>query len=211
MQKTIALVMTLVILFLCTVVLTAADRKEVDDEKKADVPKNTNSNTPVKPQLLKADDIVIPAEYQEVTREDAADMMTRAIMAGEDINWQVIPGGGFMQGTSTNYILSGSVGQVAVGEGTSTNYAVNSGFWQDFPAVSNECNMAGNANGDETVNIGDIVFLVNYIFRGGPPPGLVNEGDANADCSLNIGDPVFLVNYVFKSGPAPTCGCVFTK
>jgi hypothetical protein len=70
------------------------------------------------------------------------------------------------------------------------------------------CNMAGDANDDEAVNIGDAVYLINYIFKGGPPPPCLDEGDANADCAINIGDGVYLINYIFKGGPPPICGCM---
>jgi len=70
------------------------------------------------------------------------------------------------------------------------------------------CDMAGDANDDAAVNIGDAVHLINYIFKSGPPPPCLNEGDANGDCAINIGDAVHLINYIFKSGPPPVCGCV---
>ena len=66
----------------------------------------------------------------------------------------------------------------------------------------------GDANVDSDVNVGDIVFLINYIFKGGPVPEMLNWADANADCSINVGDPVHLINYVFNSGPEPLIGCV---
>ncbi|MEZ5359802.1 MAG: LamG-like jellyroll fold domain-containing protein [Candidatus Zixiibacteriota bacterium] len=68
--------------------------------------------------------------------------------------------------------------------------------------------VAGDANGDGTFNIGDAVYMVNYIFNGGPAPVNLDAGDANGDCSLNIGDPVYMINYIFKGGPPPQCGCV---
>ncbi|MEZ5357804.1 MAG: M28 family peptidase [Candidatus Zixiibacteriota bacterium] len=63
----------------------------------------------------------------------------------------------------------------------------------------------GDANGDGTINIGDPVYLINYIFKGGPAPDPIESGDANCDGSPNIGDAVFLINYIFKSGPPPGC------
>lgn len=65
--------------------------------------------------------------------------------------------------------------------------------------------LCGDANGDLTVNIGDAVYLVTYIFKGGPAPDPVESGDANCDGSTNIGDAVYLVTYIFKGGPAPCC------
>jgi hypothetical protein len=63
----------------------------------------------------------------------------------------------------------------------------------------------GDANGDGTVNIGDAVFLINHIFKGGPGPDPEDAGDANCDGSLNIADAVHLVEYIFRGGPPPGC------
>lgn len=71
--------------------------------------------------------------------------------------------------------------------------------------LHNETTIAGDANGDGTVNIGDAVFVVNYVFRGGPAPDPLSAGDANCDGKINVGDAVYLVNYIFRGGPAPGC------
>ncbi len=65
--------------------------------------------------------------------------------------------------------------------------------------------IVGDANGDEDINIGDAVFLINHIFKGGPAPEPVDAGDANCDGALNIGDAVYLVEYIFRGGPPPAC------
>ena len=67
--------------------------------------------------------------------------------------------------------------------------------------------ICGDANGDETVNVGDAVYLINYVFKGGPAPDPVCSGDANGDGDVNVGDAVYLINYVFKGGPAPVEDC----
>lgn len=63
--------------------------------------------------------------------------------------------------------------------------------------------LCGDANGDATVNVGDAVYLIEYIFKSGPPPQPMNVGDVNLDGTINIGDPVYLINFIFKSGPSP--------
>lgn len=65
----------------------------------------------------------------------------------------------------------------------------------------------GDANGDGSVNIGDAVFLINWIFKHGPAPNPPCKADAGGDGQLDIGDAVFLVNYVFRGGPAPGSNC----
>ncbi len=62
---------------------------------------------------------------------------------------------------------------------------------------------AGDANGDRLVNIGDAVYVISYIFRGGPPPQPLEAGDANCNHAINVGDAVYLVNYIFRGGPPP--------
>ncbi|MFH0971236.1 MAG: dockerin type I domain-containing protein [Candidatus Micrarchaeota archaeon] len=63
----------------------------------------------------------------------------------------------------------------------------------------------GDANGDSGVNVGDAVYLISYIFKGGPVPPDMSLADANADCSVNVGDAVYLISYIFKGGPSPNC------
>ena len=69
----------------------------------------------------------------------------------------------------------------------------------------------GDANFTSTVNVGDAVFLINYIFKGGAAPTVMNWADVNSDCQVNVGDVVFLIAYVFKSGPPPQLGCYYSK
>ncbi|MFH0930573.1 MAG: dockerin type I repeat-containing protein, partial [Candidatus Zixiibacteriota bacterium] len=61
----------------------------------------------------------------------------------------------------------------------------------------------GDANNDGSISISDIVYLINYLFKGGPPPHYYNTGDANCDGRVSISDVVYLVNYLFKYGPPP--------
>jgi hypothetical protein len=64
----------------------------------------------------------------------------------------------------------------------------------------------GDANVDGVVDIGDIVFLINYVFYSGPAPQPVfNAADVNSDGVVDIGDIVYLISYVFYSGPLPYC------
>lgn len=66
----------------------------------------------------------------------------------------------------------------------------------------------GDANGDGSVNVGDAVYIINYVFKGGPAPTPypICSGDANGDCLCNVGDAVYIISYIFKGGPPPvTC------
>lgn len=63
----------------------------------------------------------------------------------------------------------------------------------------------GDANGDNIVSSADVVFLINYLFIGGPAPVQFTEGDANCDGVISTADIVFLINYLYIRGPIPRC------
>jgi outer membrane protein assembly factor BamB len=65
--------------------------------------------------------------------------------------------------------------------------------------------VCGDVNGDEDVNILDIVFLINYKYKEGPAPEIFDSGDVNSDGEINILDIVYLINYKYKEGPEPNC------
>jgi hypothetical protein len=67
--------------------------------------------------------------------------------------------------------------------------------------------VCGDANNDEAVDLGDAVSLINYIFKGGPPPTPVCIGDADGGNAVNVADVVYVVNFVFKGGPMPVEDC----
>ena len=63
----------------------------------------------------------------------------------------------------------------------------------------------GDCNADGVVDIGDIVFLIGYLYRGGAPPTPPEVGDANCDGIVDIGDVVRLIGYLYRGGPPPSC------
>jgi len=65
----------------------------------------------------------------------------------------------------------------------------------------------GDANGNGSIDIDDVVFLIAYIFQGGPPPVPVDAGDANCSGGVDIDDVVYIINYIFMGGPAPCALC----
>jgi hypothetical protein len=121
------------------------------------------------------------------------------------IDWYMINGTA-LESTINNLKLSGIIGQIGVDTSSNNQYMVSAGFWQNF---DNGCDCrVGDANNDEIVNVGDVVYLIAYIFKMGPPPAPypICSGDVNCDCLVNVGDGVFLISYIFKGGPPP-CGC----
>jgi hypothetical protein len=58
----------------------------------------------------------------------------------------------------------------------------------------------GDANGDRKVTLGDVIFLVNYIFNkpGNWTPVPIESGDPNCDNQILLTDVIQLVNYIFN-------------
>jgi hypothetical protein len=63
----------------------------------------------------------------------------------------------------------------------------------------------GDANSDGTVGPGDIVHLINYLFRGGAEPCPMEAGDVNCSGAVEPSDIVCLINYLYRDGPPPAC------
>lgn len=63
----------------------------------------------------------------------------------------------------------------------------------------------GDVNADGVIDAGDVIRLVNYLYRGDSHPVPVPVGDVNCDGVVDGGDVVFLINYLFRGGPEPSC------
>jgi hypothetical protein len=60
----------------------------------------------------------------------------------------------------------------------------------------------GNGTGPD---IGDLVYLVDYMFADGPPPPTPAAANVDGEEDINIADLVCLVYFMFNQGPAPVC------
>jgi hypothetical protein len=67
-------------------------------------------------------------------------------------------------------------------------------------ACGQEC---GDSDGDGIINVSDGVYLISYIFAGGPPPDPLGKGDVDENGIVNISDAVYLLAYIFGGGPPP--------
>lgn len=68
--------------------------------------------------------------------------------------------------------------------------------------------LTGDIDQFGTISSSDIIYLVGYMFRGGPTPiPCAAVGDVNCDARITTADAIYLVNYVFKAGPPPCDVC----
>ncbi len=65
--------------------------------------------------------------------------------------------------------------------------------------------MCGDVDGNLSINLLDVTYLISYLYKGGPLPIPVEAGDVNNSNSTNLLDATYLVSFLYKGGPAPTC------
>ncbi len=73
------------------------------------------------------------------------------------------------------------------------------------PSIDPLCR-CGDADNNGFWSISDVVFIINHIFAGGPPPLMVCLADADVNGIETISDAVFLIGYIFAGAPQPG-GC----
>jgi len=60
-----------------------------------------------------------------------------------------------------------------------------------------------DCNSDDTTDIADGVFLINFLFNSGPDPICNDACDANDDSGLDVTDAIYVWNYLLLDGPSP--------
>ncbi len=77
-------------------------------------------------------------------------------------------------------------------------------------AIANCCNtdgIRGDVNGtcspNTCINVLDLTYIVNRLFRGGPPPPCPAEGNVDGVGNIDILDLTYLLNRIFRGGPPP--------
>ena len=88
-----------------------------------------------------------------------------------------------------------------------TDLGLHLGGWSidDFAIVGIMKYLAGDANGDRVIDLGDVLHLIAYLYKNGPAPNPLEAGDADCSGVIDLGDVLFIVSYLYKGGPAPSC------
>jgi hypothetical protein len=169
----------------------------------ADLPGNKGKEIqkPAKGVVGKAEDLSIKNQQkQEGSKSSVALQVKNTSAANFILVTDVLDGFGgqrYNGGCDLSIFAGGQ--SSAIGPGTSTNYNLYAGFI--YPIVVT----CGDANGDGKLSVSDVVYLINYLFKGGPAPIPWEAGEANCDGKVTVSDVVYLINYLFKGGPPPIC------
>jgi len=63
----------------------------------------------------------------------------------------------------------------------------------------------GDADGSSVINLLDVTYLINFLYKNGPAPEPLDAGDADGDGNLNILDATRLIRYLYQEGEVPAC------
>jgi len=83
------------------------------------------------------------------------------------------------------------------------------GVRESYLVIGNSKFIRGDVNGDSTVNVSDVIYLLNMLF---PTPNFfcMDAADCNDDGALNVIDATFLLEHLFPipslPPPYPECG-----
>jgi hypothetical protein len=63
----------------------------------------------------------------------------------------------------------------------------------------------GDVNNDKTINLLDVNYIINFLYRGGPEPiPSPLLADANCSGSSNLQDVSYIIDYLYRGGPRPS-------
>ena len=101
---------------------------------------------------------------------------------------------------SANYLLRiGTGGQPSV-----VGLSKDSSFFARQGYVNTAAFMHADDNADGKITVSDVVYEINYLFKGGPPSLPPEVCDVNCDNKCTVADVVYKINYLFKGGPPPS-------
>ena len=63
--------------------------------------------------------------------------------------------------------------------------------------------VCADATTDGHIDVADVVFLLNYLYRGDVPPEPIQAGDVDCNGTIDVADVVYLLNYLYRGGPPP--------
>jgi hypothetical protein len=126
-----------------------------------------------------------------------------------NLDWYSVNGGGATDVASTSYQMGMSLGQNAAGFVSGTAYQMGIGFWYGA-ASGGACPIAmtGDVNLSLSLTSADIIYLVNFVFKGqAVPMPCEASGDVNCSGTVTSADIIYMVNHVFKGQAAPCDVC----
>jgi len=83
--------------------------------------------------------------------------------------------------------------------------------WTKFQGLDSDCldgpciPDCGDINFDGSIDILDVLYSINLLYKCGPPPWMYETADVDGGGTINILDAVYLIRAIYNSGPDPIC------
>ncbi len=61
----------------------------------------------------------------------------------------------------------------------------------------------GDIDSQPQISLGDLLYLIRYLYKGGPAPADLWQADLDCNGTVDLVDVVILLNYLYRQGPAP--------
>ncbi|MCP4704710.1 MAG: hypothetical protein GY865_08880 [candidate division Zixibacteria bacterium] len=82
---------------------------------------------------------------------------------------------------------------------------VSDNYYPDNQNVKIVFYLCGDVDYNNDIDILDIVFLINNIYKNGADPQIIESANIDSIGTIDILDIVYLINYLYKDGPDPIC------
>nr|MBN2278294.1 choice-of-anchor J domain-containing protein [candidate division Zixibacteria bacterium] len=115
-----------------------------------------------------------------------------------------------LEGTGLTLSTTGLLSGIPMAEGLITFTARAADFTGSYDEKIMELSigpnyLCGDADGNETINILDVTFMITYLYKSGFAPDPLISADTNGDGAINILDVTYLISYIYIEGPVPIC------
>jgi len=109
------------------------------------------------------------------------------------------PGDWSMQWTDTN-LEQDSLYFITATATDATGYSATATVLVQYDATF----IAGDYNGDDLVNLGDVLYLIEFVFKDGSEPvGGAGRADANCDNNIDLSDVIYVIKFIYGDAPQP--------
>jgi hypothetical protein len=141
--------------------------------------------------------------YGGVNRFDPADIFYNDTWEFDGISWSKVVGTGLGSRWDAGMTFHEGLGKIVLyggaGPGPLSGFPVYGDMWV-YPGF-----ICGDADGNGVINLLDITYIINFLYKNGSAPKPPAAGDANGNGATNISDITYLINFLYKQGLSPVC------
>lgn len=88
--------------------------------------------------------------------------------------------------------------KVTYSNGVTVNYTYDALGNRTKKTVTGTGQLRGDVNSDGTVNINDVISLINYVLKGDSNGVNLSNSDCDYDGNVNINDLIVLINFILN-------------